>query len=128
MTFAEMSKEDRVRVTEMIQKIIGKSGDCVKEGMSLSERITARDNYRKLFDRLTKVWAKYGDKALAMNYTTNGSVARGVTPNGKAWSFSLNNFGWTNRCHHCGSLYIEGIGCVFTSGTMARAFERIFEN
>lgn len=128
MTFAELSREDRIRVTEMIQKVIGKREDCITEKMNTSDRIKSKFNYDKLFDKLTKVWLKYGDKALAMNYTVSGAVAKGVTPGGKAWEFILNNYGWTERCHHCGSLYIEGIGCVFTSGTMARAFERIFEN
>lgn len=127
MTIYDLPKEERMRVTEMIRKIIGKREDSIKEGMSNSERIKARFEYDKLFEKLAKVWVNHGDRALAMNYTWYGSYGEGVTPNGKKWIFEMNNFGWTQRCHHCGSLYIEGEGTVFTSGTLARAFERILE-
>ena len=128
MTFAELSLEERIRVTEMIQKIIGKKEDVIKDGMSTSDRIKAREAYSKLFDKLTKVWMKGGDKALSLTYTWEGSYGYGVTPNGKKWVFNMNSFGWTQRSHHCGSLSIEGQGTIFTSGTLARAFERILEN
>lgn len=128
MTFTELSIEERVRVTEMIQKIIGKKEDAITEKMSCSDRIKARDSYNKLFDKLTKVWMKGGDKALALTYTWDGLYCKGVTPEGKSWLFVMNSFGWTQRCHHCGSLYIEGQGTIFTSGTIARAFERILES
>lgn len=128
MTFAELTIEERIRVTEMIQKVIGKQEDVIKEGMSTSDRIKARESYRKLFDKLTKVWMKGGDKALSLVYTWEGSYGHGITPNGKKWVFSMNSFGWTQRSHHCGSLTIEGQGTIFTSGTLARAFERILEN
>ncbi len=128
MTFAELTIEERIKVTEMIQKIIGKKEDAITEKMTRSDRIKARENYNKLFDKLTKVWMKGGDKALALTYTWEGSHCHGVTPDGKSWVFEMNSFGWTQRSHHCGSLYIEGVGNLFTSGTIARAFERILEN
>ncbi len=128
MTFAELTKEERIQVREMIQKMIGTKEDAVNERMGLSDRIKARANYDKMFDKLAKIWIKYGDKALAATYIDHGAIKNGVTPNGKAWRFEMNCYGWTDRCHHCGSLYIEGIGCVFTSGTIAKAMERIFEN
>lgn len=128
MTFAELTIEERVKVTEMIQKIIGKKEDATTEKMTRSDRIKARENYNKLFDKLTKVWMNGGDRALALTYTWTGSSCHGVTPEGKNWVFVMNSFGWTQRSHHCGSLYIEGIGNIFTSGTIARAFERILKN
>lgn len=128
MTFYQLPVEEQTRVREMIQKIIGRKEDQITEDMSRDTRIKVRFAYDKLFEKLAKVWANYGDKALALNYTDKGAVKEGVTPNGKKWVFYMNNFGWTDRSHHCGSLYIEGMGCLFTSGTMARAFERILEN
>ncbi len=127
MTIYDLPNEERIRITRMIEKIIGTKKDAVNDKMSRSERITAYANYDKLFDKLAKVWVEHGDKALAMNYTWRGSRGEGVTPNGKKWIFDMNSFGWTQRAHHCGSLYIEGEGTIFTSGTLARAFERILE-
>lgn len=127
MTIYDLPNEERIRVTRMIQKIIGTKKDAVTQDMTGSERITAYANYDKLFDKLAKVWVAHGDKALSMNYTWNGSQGEGVTPNGKKWIFIMNCFGWTQRTHHCGSLYIEGEGTIFTSGTLARALERILE-
>lgn len=127
MTIYDLPNEERMRVTEMIRKIIGRKEDSIKEGMTNSERIKARFEYDKLFEKLAKIWVNHGDKALAMNYTWCGRSAQGVTPGGKKWIFEMNSFGWTQRNHHCGSLYIEGEGTIFTSGTLARAFERILE-
>lgn len=128
MTYYNLQGEERARVAEMIYNIIGKREDQITADMSRDDRIKTRFEYDKLFDKLAKVWAKYGDKALATQYTDRGAIKEGTTPNGKKWQFYMNSYGWTHRTHHCGSLYIEGVGCVFTSGTMAKAFERIFEN
>jgi len=128
MTIYDLPNEERIRVTRMIQKIIGTKEEAVKGVSGTGARIQAYSNYDKLFEKLAKVWVNHGDEALAMNYEWYGSYGKGVTPKGKAWTFDMNTYGWTERCHHCGSLYIEGEGCIFTSGTLARAFERILEN
>ena len=127
MTIYDLPNDERIRVTKMIQKIIGTKEDAVDGINGTGARIQAYSNYDKLFDKLAKVWVKNGDKALSMQYTWNGSYGQGVTPTGKRWMFDMNTYGWTERCHHCGSLYIEGEGTIFTSGTLARAFERILE-
>lgn len=127
MTIYDLDNETRMRVTEMIQKVIGTKAECVNDKMTREERIKARFNYDKLFEKLAKIWVKNGDKALSMNYMDYGSFLKGVTPNGKRWQFDWNSWGWTERTHHCGTLWIEGQGCIFTSGTVARAFERIME-
>ena len=127
MTIYDLPIEERIRVTRMIQKIIGTKEDAVKDITGTGARIQAYSNYDKLFEKLAKVWVKNGDKALSMQYTWCGSYGYGVTPKGKSWTFDMNTYGWTDRCHHCGSLYIEGEGTIFTSGTLARAFERIME-
>lgn len=132
MTYADYitnaTPEERAELRKKIENIIGRKEDCVNDNMDRSDRITARTNYDKLYEKLTKIWLEHGDRALAMNYTNKGTWVEGTTPDGKKWVFSLNSFGWTQRCHHCGSLYIEGQGTIFTSGTLARAFERILEN
>ena len=127
MKYYELEMDERVRVKEMIEKIIGTKSECITDRMSNSDRIKARFAYDKLFEELANVWCKYGDKALAMHYTDKGGIKEGVTPSGKKWVFYMNSFGWTQRSHHCGSLYIEGKGCIFTSGKLARAIERIME-
>lgn len=128
MKFYELEMEERVRVTEMIQKIIGTRDECTDGCKNRTERIKARFEYEKLFEKLANLWTEKGDKALALAYTDQGAHKQGVTPQGKTWTFEMNSFGWTQRTHHCGSLYIEGQGCIFTSGTIVRAFERILEN
>lgn len=127
MTIYDLPNEQRIEITKKICNIIGEQNSWITDNMSLSQRIEARENWRKLFEKLAKVWVKYGDKALAMNYTDKGSLKIGTTPSGKKWALEMNN-GWTMRSRHCGALYIEGEGTVFTSGTLARAFERILEN
>lgn len=128
MKFYEMSIEERTRGTEMIHKLIGTKDEAVANVTDLSKRIQIRSAYDRLFAKLANIYEKHGDKVLALNFIDDGAHKHGITPNGKNWEFYMNNFGWTDRVHHCGTLYIEGIGCVFTSGTLARAFERILEN
>lgn len=82
MTFYDLEQDERIRVRQMIEKIIGTKKDCVNDDMTRDERINARFKYDKLFDQLAKVWIKAGDKALAMNFMDYGSVKEGVTPAG----------------------------------------------
>lgn len=127
MTFWDLNQEEQAKGREMIQKIIGTKADCVRGIESNSERIKARFKYDKLFEQLGKIYANSGAKALSMNFIDYGAMIEGVTPGGKKWVFYKNSWGWTERTHHCGTLYIEGEGCVFTSGTLARVFERLIE-
>ena len=127
MTIYDLKNEERIELTKKIRGIIGNKDSWVHEGMDTSQRIKARFDYDKLFEKLSKVWLQYGDKALAMNYTDLGSRKKGITPNGKTWILDM-NCGWTERSRHCGTLYIEGEGTIFTSGTIAKAFEYIFNN
>ena len=124
MGFYDMTIEEQNRGRQMIANIIGKKNDWVKPDMNLEKRIAARAEYDRLFDKLAKIYAKYGDKALAMQYTDKGGHKEGTTPNGKRWQLVM-NWGMTARSRHCGTLYIEGEGIIFTSGTIAKAFEYI---
>lgn len=127
MTFSELTVEERINLNKKIEIIIGTKESWVHEGMDTSQRIEARFAYDKLKEKLQKVFLKYGDKALAMNFMDYGGYKKGITPGGKRWVLDMNS-GWTARSRHCGSLYIEGQGNIFTSGTLAKAFEYIMNN
>lgn len=127
MTYAELPIEERINLNKKIEIIIGTKDSWVRENMDTSERIKARFAYDKLKEKLQKVFLMYGDKALAMNFADYGGWKKGVTPGGKKWTLEMNS-GWTSRSRHCGSLYIEGQGNIFTSGTLAKAFEYILNN
>lgn len=126
MTLYDLDIEKRLEITGRIQMIIGKKEDWITPNMDTGDRIKARMDYDKLFEKLAKIWVKYGDKALAMAFTDHGGYKVGVTPNGKKWTLDMNG-GWTTRSRHCGTLRIDG-ECIYTSGTLAKAFEYILEN
>lgn len=127
MSFYDLPIEEQNEARKRIQMIIGKKEDAIHEGMSRDQRIKARFDYDKMFEKMAKVYVKHGERALAMQYTDTGAIKKGTTPNGKQWVL-CGNCGWSERSRYCGSLYIEGMGTIFTSGTLAKAFEYILEN
>ena len=66
MRFYDMPVEEQIKGRKMIANIIGQKEDWVKPEMSLSKKIKARADWDKLFEKLAKVYAEHGDKALAM--------------------------------------------------------------
>lgn len=68
------------------------------------------------FEQEQREWAKDG--------ITLEERYRGLTPAGRGFSI-VGNSGWTDRSRHCFTLYIEGRGCVFTSGEFWRAYREI---
>lgn len=124
-----MTMDERIRINERIDAMIGSRDDLNKsiENLSLSEKITARDKYNKLREKLFKIAEQNGEKALTLTLIQDGNTATGVTANGKKFVWTI-NYGYSIRSRYCGSLYIEGIGTVFTSGTVAKAFEYILNN
>ena len=126
MTFAELPREERTEIRERIEAIIGKKDDCVKDGMDISQRIKARSQYDKTFERMAKVYIKHGAKALSLHFKDEGWRKSGVTPNGKKWALEMNN-GMTDRSRYCGTLWIDG-EAIFTSGTLDKSFEYILNN
>lgn len=127
MTLYDLPNDKRLEATRRIRMIIGTKDSWLREDMSLTEKIRTRESYDKLFEKLGKIYATYGDKALAMNFTDHGSYKEGVTPGGKKWYLDMNS-GWTTRSRHCGTLRIEGEGVIFTSGILAKAFEYILNH
>lgn len=124
-----MTFEERVAINERIDKMIGSSEEqrTRVQNMSLSDRIESNDKYRKMREKLFKIAEKHGEMALAATMISEGRTNTGVTASGKRFVWDGNN-GWTIRSRYCGSLYIEGVGTVFTSGTIAKAVEYIINN
>lgn len=124
-----MTFEERVAINARIDAMIGSRDDLneMVKDMDLTEKITARDKYNKLREKLFKIAEKNGEKALTLTLILDGLEATGVTANGKKFIWTR-NYGYAIRSRYCGSLYIEGIGTVFTSGTVAKAFEYILNN
>ena len=121
------TQEERAEVHDRVIAIIGTAEQAKAGATDLSDRIKKAADYRKAFERLAKVFFEKGAVALAMHFVDMGGVKRGVTASGKKWELYMNN-GYTTRSLYCGTLYIEGIGCVFTSGRIDKVFEYILEN
>lgn len=124
-----MTIDERKAINDRIDAMIGSQDDLRKsiESMSLSDKINARDKYNKLREKLLKIAEMSGEKALTLTLIQDGNTATGVTANGKKFVWTANN-GYAYRSRYCGSLYIADIGTVFTSGTVAKAFEYILNN
>jgi hypothetical protein len=124
-----MTYEERIAINERIDKLIGSQEDLNKqvENMELVDKINTRDKYRKMREKLFKIAEKNGEKALILTVIQEGRTSHGVTANGKHFEW-YGNHGCELRSRYCGRLYIEGVGTVFTSGTIAKAFEYILNN
>lgn len=63
-----------------------------------------------------------------IEFTKNGNAwKQGYTKSGKQFILD-GNCGMTERSRKCYTLTIEGIGCIFTSGTLEAAVEYIMNN
>jgi len=120
--------EERMEMRKRIEAIIGTKEQAKSWAKDLTERIQIASRYDKQFEKLAMVFYTNGEKALALNYTQiGGNSFKGVTASGKRWVLE-GNMGWTNRSRYCGTLYIEGEGCIFTSGKLDRVFDYILNN
>lgn len=124
-----MTFEERVEVNKLIDKMIGSREQQreITSNMTLENRIRSNSEYQKMREKLMKIAEKEGVDKLNLVIITCGRVGNGVTKSGKKFVWEGNN-GFTMRSRYCGSLYIEGIGTVFTSGTIAKATEYIINN
>lgn len=132
MTYADYitnaTPEERKAMKERIEAIIGTKEQAAAQAKDLSARITARSKWDKQYEKLAMVFFEHGEKALAMNFSkVNGNSFQGVTAGGKRWILEGNN-GYCERSRYCGSLWIEGEGCIFTSGRLDRVFDYILNN
>ena len=80
----------------------------------------------KMLKKIAKQQLK--DKASTIGYIQKGNNLYGVTPEGKNWFADHNWFGHTDRTLHCYTLYISGIGRMFTSGTLERVLETVAQH
>lgn len=76
-----------------------------------------RAEEEKMLKKIAKEQLK--NKASTIGYIQykNGDV-KGITPEGKRWKGEHNWYGYTDRTLHCYTLRIEGLGVLFTSGTL----------
>lgn len=123
-----MNKEQIQQLNDNINLLIGSYEDNNKYAntLELSERIKAKTKYRNLREKLMKISKKNEIKASQLNLINEGSLIRGVTPNGKKITWIGNN-GITERSRYCGTLTIDGV-TIFTSGTVVKIFEYILDN
>lgn len=123
-----MNIDEKAEVYARIDALIGSYDDLnIRiELYSLSDRISAREQYRRQRERLMKIAEKGGIKALHLTVIDSGIDKHGITPSGKKFVWSGNN-GMTERSRYCGTLILDG-EMIFTSGTIAKAFEYILKN
>lgn len=124
-----MTFEERVEINERIDKMIGSREQqrTRVQSMSLEDRINSNNHYNKMREKLFKIAEKEGAAALSTVIIQSGKWIEGVTASGKKYIWDGNN-GLTERSRYCGSLYIQGVGTVFTSGTLAKAVEYIINS
>jgi lysyl-tRNA synthetase class I len=148
MTYSQLisnaTVEERREVTARIEKIIGTKKQAMEAAESLTERIENASRWEKEYEKLAKIFVFFfpaaceyeklakiflenGAEALAMVFMQKGNSFEGVTANGKKWFLERNN-GWTQRSRYCGTLYIQDVGTVFTSGRLDKVFEYILTN
>lgn len=124
-----MTMQERMEANRRIDVMIGSWDEQkrITETMSLSERINSNNRYSKMREKLLKIAEKEGLEALASIVIVGGKWCEGCTASGKRYIWDGNN-GYTERSRYCGSLWIEGMGTVFTSGTLERAVEYLIKN
>lgn len=124
-----MTMQERTEVNRRIDVMIGswEQQKKITETMSLTDRINSNNRYSKMRDKLLKIAEKEGLEALASVVVVGGKWCEGCTASGKRYVWDGNN-GYTERSRYCGSLWIEGMGTVFTSGTLEKAVEYLIKN
>lgn len=123
-----MTMQERMEIERRIDVMIGSREyqRKITETMSLEDRINSNGRYNKIRKQLFKIAEKEGLKALAST-VIDGRWCEGCTASGKKYVWYGNN-GFTERSRYCGSLWIEGTGTVFTSGTITKAVEYLINN
>ena len=124
-----MTADEWLAINRRIDKIIGSREEQRSriKNMSLEDKISDNNEYSKMREKLLKIGEKYGEEALALTMIKCGNICHGVTANGKRFVWIGNN-GLEKRSLYCGLLDIEGIGTIFTSGTIAKAIEYVIKN
>ena len=123
-----MTLEERKEINRRIDAMIGSLEQEKKrtEGWRLEARVNAITRYNKTRTKLFELAEREGIAALSA-VIFPGRWVEGVTASGKKYIWD-GNHGYTERSRYCGSLWIEGVGTVFTSGTIEKAVEYILKN
>ena len=124
-----MTLEERKEAYKHIEAMIGTEEEQRRKTakMSLNERIKSNNNYNKTRYKLLEIAEKEGIKALTTVIVQCGRVSKGMTLGGKNYCWEGNS-GYTERSWYCGSLWIEGMGTVFTSGRIEKVVEYLIKN
>lgn len=124
-----MTLEERKTINELIDKMIGSNEHQrnLVAHLELVERINETNRYKKMREKLFKIAEKEGVEALCSVLIGTGRYCNGVTKSGKRFVFE-GNHGMTIRSRYCGSLWIEGVGTVFTSGTIDKVLTYVLHN
>lgn len=115
-------KEKRYFTT--VAKVVGTYSDAqekLKEIISEDKRKAEEKEQKKA--EIKKTASEY-----QIEFTKNGNAwKQGYTKSGKVFVLD-GNCGLTERSRKCFTLTIEGLGCIFTSGTLEAAVEYIINN
>ena len=123
-----MEKKDYIKANEIIDRIIGSMAEqrANVNKLPLSERISCNAQYDKMRSKLFAIIEVNGFDYLVGVTIMRGNNTRGFTKTGRKYTWE-GNCGITAKSRYCGSLWIEGIGTVFTSGTLVKAVEYILK-
>ncbi len=122
-----MTQEQYIEAREKINAIIGKKDDIYEKfpgAENRDKRMEMVASWDRMNDKLLKIFEKGGASAIAMTVIDKGAIKEGITASGKRWQLYMNS-GYTARSRYCGSLWIEGEGTVFTSGSLAKVMEYV---
>lgn len=123
-----MEKKEYIKANEIIDRMIGTMGEqrANVDKLPLSERIRCNTQYNKMRAKLLAIAEVNGAEYLSSITIMCGGNSRGFTACGKKYVWE-GNCGMTQKSRYCGSLWIEGVGTVFTSGTIVKAVEYILK-
>jgi hypothetical protein len=124
-----MTLEERKEINRRIDVMIGSREQEISRTANwrLEARVNNLTRYDKMRAKLFKLAEKEGIAALSTIIIKSGKWIEGVTASGKKYIWDGNN-GYTERSRYCGSLWIEGVGTVFTSGAIDKAVEYLLKN
>ena len=123
-----MEKKEYIKANEIIDRMVGSMSEqrAYAAQLPLSDRIKCNDNYNKMRAKLLAIADANGVECISGVTIMRGTNSRGFTACGKKYVWE-GNCGLTQKSRYCGSLWIEGEGTVFTSGTLVKAVEYILK-
>lgn len=108
-------REEGCRWIKHYEKLIRKAEEKIAEMSKQAAELATAEEKQMMIKAMAEEMAKHGFKK------------HGVTTNGLWYGIYWNN-GITDRSAHCYSMNIEGMGTVFTSGTLETVAQYILNN